>query len=155
MAIRHGVFETNSSSTHSVSISRSDVLTCNISPDIDGVLRLDGGQFGWEQEEYNDAWTKANYCAVFTSSEGAAKERAMLNKVLMEVTGAKRIKYCFSYNYNTSVDDEGDTIHYAYIDHQSDFHEGGDCLSAFESEQTLKGFIFNCGSTLTTDNDNH
>ncbi len=154
MAKRRKVFETNSSSTHSVCISSGEGIVDNIFPDRDGVLRLTGGQFGWEQEEYTDSLTKADYCAVFTRSESAAKQRAMLEKVLLEVTGAKKIKYCFSSDYHTTVDDEGDTIHPAYIDHQSDFHEGGDCMAAFKDEQTLKDFIFNPNSILTTDNDN-
>lgn len=154
MAKRHGVFETNSSSTHSISISGGEGIVDNIFPDRDGVLRLTGGQFGWEHEEYNDSLTKADYCAVFTKSESAAKQRAMLEKVLLEVTGAKKIKYCFSSDYTATVDDEGDTIHCAYIDHQSDFCEGGACMAAFKDEQTLKNFIFNPSSVLTTSNDN-
>jgi hypothetical protein len=45
--IRHGVFETNSSSCHSISISEdSGGLLDVIYPNNDGIIELEGGEFG-------------------------------------------------------------------------------------------------------------
>ena len=62
--IRKSVFETNSSSTHSISIDDSGANYTSITPDRDGNIVLKGGQFGWEIGDFNDPLTKANYCAV-------------------------------------------------------------------------------------------
>ena len=122
---RKNVFETNSSSTHSISLESGTY----------GVLTIQGDDFGWEIEEYYDAWTKANYCRVDAQYNEDALE--MLKEVIEEVTGLEVvIEEC-----------EG------YIDHQSSnttFDEG-----VFDSRSNLKDFIFNSNSVLYTDNDNH
>ena len=124
--IRHNVFETNSSSTHSICISEySDGILDTLGVDDDGVLHLEGGQFGWEIEDYYE-------------------KRDMLVKVLKDHTGAKEVSFDFSlddYKHNN----------WSYIDHQS----AGTSFEAFASEHTLKMFIFNPKSWLHTDNDNH
>jgi len=141
--IRHNVFETNSSSTHSICISEySDGILDTLGVDDDGVLHLEGGQFGWEIEDYYDPNTKANYCAIDTVN--SPEKRDMLVKVLKDHTGAKEVSFDFSlddYKHNN----------WSYIDHQS----AGTSFEAFASEHTLKMFIFNPKSWLHTDNDNH
>lgn len=142
--IRQNVFETNSSSTHSISIAKEDpellLLDTTIIPDQDGLVELHGGEFGWEWCKYNDALTKANYCAVDVLSN--SKHLEMFIKVIKEQTGAEEIKILCSDDYNKSG--------YSYIDHQSEGISG----KAFESEATLKQFIFNKNSWLFTGNDN-
>ena len=57
--IRRGVFETNSSSTHSVSISHKnssyyDPSSLNVFIDeYDNKVHVKFGEFGWEVESYN------------------------------------------------------------------------------------------------------
>lgn len=144
--IRQGVFETNSSSTHSISISKNtDGLMDTIHPDSDGVIRLEGGDFGWEWEQYNDAKTKANYCfSDLTYRDWKDRDKLviknqdlfdMLVKVIKEHTGAKHIEF----------EQKG----YG-IDHQSD----GTAYDAFDSEEDLRQFLFNPRSALFTGNDN-
>lgn len=59
--IRNKVFETNSSSTHSISISaNSKGLYDTIVPE-NKVITLSGGKFGWEWSKFNDLLTKADY----------------------------------------------------------------------------------------------
>lgn len=53
--IRLGIFETNSSSTHALSVS-GDALN-----DVPKDLRFGFGEFGWECEVYQDVQTKADY----------------------------------------------------------------------------------------------
>ena len=128
--IRKSTFETNSSSTHSISIDRD--TSCLTSISHDGTITLEGGEFGWEREEYTGALAKANYCALDTIDCPVQKQ--MLIEVLKEHTGAKEIIFKL----------EG------YIDHQS----LGTTESAFEDKETLRLFIFNPRSTLETSNDN-
>lgn len=151
--IRRGVFETNSSSSHSIVIDRSCALYETIYPDDEGKIVLTGGQFGWGYEEHNDAFTKANYMAVFIS-EGTSSAHEQLGRqemfirVICEHTGAKEVVFDF---------DTNDWKHpnHSYIDHQSNWQGGGAGHEALESEETLKNFIFNPNSTLIIDNDNH
>lgn len=127
---RQSTFETNSSSTHSISISSDTNLLTTIPHN--GTIILTGGEFGWERAEYNDALTKANYCALDTRN--FEEKRKMLVEVLKEHTGANEIVFQL----------EG------YIDHQSH----GTTEMAFKDKETLKLFIFNPVSVLETSNDN-
>lgn len=137
---RQGAFETNSSSTHSITINSKNVLFDSITPDSYGVINLFGGQFGWEWETYDAPIVKANYCAIHALGDLAQTE--MLVNVIKVHTGAKEVKIHASLDY--------DNRNRSYIDHQS----VGTANDAFESEETLKNFIFNRYSILYTGNDN-
>jgi hypothetical protein len=133
--IRSSVFETNSSSTHSISISKDSYgILETIVPNDNGIIILIGGEFGWEWEKYNDALTKANYCAVDNINN-----RDMLIEVIKEHTGAKDVVIAIDESWNSS-----------YIDHQSE----GTSNEAFKTKETLKNFIFNSKCYLFTGNDN-
>jgi len=72
---RQAVFETNSSSTHSLSISSSSTDLLDTLPlNEQGEVVLNGGQFGWEVEDYSDAGTKASYAAIYVSEWSGEKE---------------------------------------------------------------------------------
>ncbi len=134
--IRASVFETNSSSSHSISIASGEQVGVydTIVPNADGEIVLTGGHFGWEWVKCNDAIIKANYAAVDNPNRNAERQ-GMLEEVLKEHTGAKEIVFAL-----------GDS----YIDHQS----VGTSHDAFASKQTLKDFIFSPNSWLFTGNDN-
>lgn len=134
--IRNNVFETNSSSTHSISISKdSEGILDTIVPDDDGTIIFHGGEFGWEWERYNDPMTKANYLAVYLCCvKDDEHNKEFFERVIKDHTGAKEIIFDVS----------------GYIDHQSH----STAVDAFESEETLKNFIFNPKSYLFTGNDN-
>lgn len=53
--IRRGAFETNSSSTHAICISKKRNYK------IPAYVTFTHDEFGWEFGEYNDTWTKASY----------------------------------------------------------------------------------------------
>jgi len=146
--VRQNCFETNSSSCHSLSISdNKNVLLQTIIPDEQGNIILTGGQWGWEQDYYNNALSKANYCMqdIFDYAYGTKEDRTdqskwqMLQKVIKDQTGAIEVSYDF------------DQLSDGYIDHQS----SGITEEAFKSEEELKQFIFNPQSYFETDNDNH
>jgi hypothetical protein len=139
--IRTGVFETNSSSTHSISINNDQGRYESITPDDDGVLRVFTGEFGWEEERYNDARTKLSYMMIYVRDWcGTMQEHFsnILKQVVKEHTLCEDV---------VLMDKDG------YIDHQS--VEDNDYHYLFQDPLQLKNFIFNPGSTLTTDNDNH
>ena len=64
--IRHGVFETNSSSSHSISLNFDTVDEKVINYvetllDNEGKLHVECGEFNWEQETHRDFNTKLSY----------------------------------------------------------------------------------------------
>ena len=142
--IRRNVFETNSSSSHSISICSDSNSTDKLYVDDDGIVKLPGGEFGWEYEEYYYAAAKADYCAVWAVQYGSEEDQEMLKKVICEHTGAKEVVFDFQI-------DECGKDNWSYIDHQS----SDVAVDVFASEEDLKNFIFNTGSVLITDNDNH
>lgn len=147
---RNGVFETNSSSTHSITISAinsNDILDV-LSLNEDGNVVLNGGEFGWEYENYSDAETKASYMAIYASEWSGEKREEhieIIKSVIKDQTGCNDVIFNFSSDYNGT--------NWSYIDHQSVEDRDYDYL--FESPNQLKDFIFNKNSTLYTDNDNH
>ena len=149
--IRQAVFETNSSSTHSLSISSGDStdLLSTLPLDEEGNVVLIGGEFGWEIEDYTDADIKANYAAIYVESwagEKSEEYREVLNSVIKQQTGCLSVVY----DLNTSWEEGKDS---SYIDHQS--VEGGQLDYLFEDPELLRQFIFNPCSVLHTDNDNY
>lgn len=158
MKVKRGpLFETNSSSSHSITISpvedsaKVKKQRFNLSPNGESIT-IFGGEFGWGPDRFTDPMTKANYAftyAFYIAIEGRdycpngyyvdykKKNFAMLKKVVEEKTGKKVF-------FPERVSD-------IYIDHQSS--DVGSVL--FEDEQTLSDFIFNSASVLTIDNDNN
>lgn len=142
--IRKAVFETNSSSSHSLHIDSKTKLYETIYPDDDGVITLEGGQYGWEWEKTNNTRKKANYMATYAL--GSETQADMLKELLLEHTGAKEVLITCS--------GDSDSDNHSYIDHQSARCEGGDGGNAFNSKEDLKNFIFNTNSWLFMGNDN-
>ena len=148
--IRNAVFETNSSSSHSISVSEvnSDELMDNVMlmDENDNVV-VEPGEFGWEQEVYNDSVTKASYMLTYVKNycgDDESKFEEMLKNVIMEQTG------CNDVIFNESSDQYWK---FGYIDHQSSSDNAYHWV--FEDKETLRQFIFNKESILETDNDNH
>lgn len=138
---RNGVFETNSSSTHSITISTNpEHLLDTIIPEIDGTITLGSGDYGWENETYTDARSKADYVTIYIrdwSGPNTEDFKKVFEDLLKAQTGCKEV----------ILDDDG------YIDHQS--IEDHDLDYMFQDVEQLKHFIFNKGSYLDTGNDNN
>lgn len=132
---REGMFETNSSSTHSISISERCNLDQMLYPDSEGTLVIRAAEFGWEEETYNDAYTKASYLVTYLNYNNDNE------KFLREVIG----DFC---KCNVEFICEG-----GYIDHQS--FDYIDFVGILSSKENILNFIFNSDSVLNTDNDNH
>lgn len=151
--IRKNVFETNSSSSHSLTLSAGDIEKQPFADDVlrEGVYLVKKGEFGWEQEEYYRIEDKLSYLFTQVVSEkipqgdaeditatlrGINKEFDMLCRVVQEHTGVKLL---------ASPGSDG------YIDHQSS--DVG--WELFHDEAQLRQFLFSPRSYVETDNDNH
>ena len=129
--IRKGVFETNSSSSHSISLAGEDkqFIMDVIYPGQHGRIIIRGQDFGWEWEKFSDAETKLAYA--FTDHV----DPDMLKKVVMDQTGATEVIF---------IENDG------HIDHES----YGTASSICTNEENTRNFIFNKNSWLFTGNDN-
>lgn len=173
--IRRGVFETNSSSTHSVSVSHNNnqyyeptILNAFID-ECDNKVHVKFGEFGWEIKNYSLPYNKLQYIVTML----AETEGGMISDIddFFETDGFKLINdavadYCHcdgiwidedmqldNYEWN------GKTYYYiehnGYIDHQS--HEAYQSVQDFLDDYGLDvtQFIFDDGVIVHTDNDNH
>ena len=138
MPIRKSVFETNSSSTHSISLGSGNFKISDKSFGVGGVIYIYPGEFGWEVEKHDDIWTKASYALTWARANGVIYA-TMLREVIEKVTKC-RVGFV-----PIAPNDWG------YIDHQSE----GVGAQVFKNKKTLTNFIFNSESVLYTDNDNH
>ena len=127
--VRKGVFETNSSSTHSISFGQGDEWD-TIEADDDGIIRIYKKDFDWEWQTYDDARTKAEYC--YTDDV----DQDLLQEVIQEFTGYE-VEFC-------------DNDECYGIDHQS----CGTVCNKLKTKEELTNFIFNKSSLLFTGNDN-
>lgn len=133
--IRLGMFETNSSSCHTVVIQEgSKVDDCDMYVPEDGIIHISDGEYGWGVETLRYPEEKASY--IFTDNKGNAPVLNMLKEVILEATGAKDVIF----------EDGG-----GYVDHQS----AGESGRALGSKETLKRFLFSYDNFVVIDNDNH
>lgn len=145
--VRRSVFETNSSSCHSISLSSGDVYD-SISPNEYGVIVVGSGEFGWQEETYSDPEARLNYAYIYAMDWSGEKKEdflSTLKEVVKEHTGATDVVH-HKTNSKWGYD-------YGYIDHQS--VESQDLHYLFEDLALLKNFIFGSDSYIETDNDNH
>jgi len=138
--VRQSVFETNSSSTHSITIKGGKFVSSKF-PTEGGICKVYPDKFRWNQEWFRDPATKASYCLTYAKQVEDPKLLEMLRKLLADTTGCE-VDF---------VEEDDEYSPWGDIDHQS----CGVCGEAFESEEALHKFIFNPSSVLKIDNDNH
>ena len=136
--IRKGVFETNSSSTHSIAISKKPVT-------IGKYMSFNIGEFGWE----NGCADTADY--LYTAILEQDNSSELLDK-LKKILDKYSVKYNFEEpKYETSSNGEYKWLEYGYIDHGDEL---GDFLDAvLSNEDLLMRYLFG-DSTVYTGNDN-
>lgn len=71
--IRHNTFETNSSSTHSITIDREHYPNKQIPK----TVTVEGSKFGWEHERFNDFVRKASYFWTLAQYNNDVKDRML------------------------------------------------------------------------------
>ena len=130
--IRSGVWETNSSSSHSVSIAddTKQFVMDNLYPDDQGIIHVYSDEFGWDWFKHNDAETKVKYAAQQFQNNDTTLD--LIREIIMEQTGASDVIF---------------NLDGGYIDHDS--------YGILESgKEYLRNFIFNKNSWLFGGNDN-
>ena len=155
--VRPGVFETNSSSTHSIKLIEGDTKVLSmISPNDEGVIEVMGDEFAWEYATYTDPRTKLSYLITFIFEDvpdnediesflrNNDKQREYFDKVkraVKEHTGSdlKVVKNTNSF------------FKYGYVDHQSAYIPHDILEGDIEG---IKRFVFNPLVELIIDNDN-
>ena len=164
--IRRNVFESNSSSMHSLSISVNDVWDTLEVDEFENKVVTEFGEFGWEICNYRDAATKLSYIVtmlVETHSDCCSMEELeetedfqWINSTVAEYCNCdgivinNNITYGGEYEWNGKIWKYSD--HDGYIDHQS-VMKIKELLDEYGC--TMEEFIFNTGVVLHTDNDNH
>ena len=140
--IRKNCFETNSSSTHAICITKAGVDMNNLPKHV----TFEHGEFGWENAEYSSVYSKASYlyqAICDCNYERDDKKEEMLNRI-SELLGT----YGISCDFEESSDKTwGD----GYIDHAG---ETIDFVTAvLEDDDKLLRYLFG-DSMIITGNDN-
>ena len=141
--IRQGVFETNSSSTHAICISKDHDTSKLKLPDS---VSFDHGEFGWECRKLRHIWEKASYlyeAILGTYCENGAEEKL---EHIKEVLNKHSIECDFEPCFDKYWDD-------GYIDHvgQDDMPEWLE--SMINDEDALLTYLFG-DAFIVTGNDN-
>lgn len=157
--IRKGVFETNSSSVHSICISGDDRYEIE-TPDYEGTAIVEGGEYGWGYETLHGMSEKLSY--VFTSIQYydhdlerniIDPDRVMesplfqkLAKVVKDYTGLTLMPRLFNDQYSPM----------GYIDHQSiDLMDEYWKAPEIMFDGMMRELLFNHKIYIEIDNDNH
>jgi len=110
-------------------------------------------EFGWGPETISDTYSRINFAAIqaLYAENEHPEFKKMLERVIRKHTGAKGVAWRISIEWSRTP--EKGVKYNCYIDHQSAYTEGSN-IGMFESEQTLKNFLFGEGSYIELDNDN-
>lgn len=151
--IRKNVFETNSSSTHSICIAKENTKV-DIPDRIE--INLKNYEFGWEYDKYYTVEEKLAYlifglmAETYYKNEDVGYKRTMK---LLETVGKwvktiyiKGLEFvCYEGKSYLEVTD-------GYVDHASDMEELLDAV--LNDEELLKRYLFSIDSFIATGNDN-
>lgn len=151
--IRKQTFETNSSSTHAICITREP----NILEIPDKIyIDLDDYQFGWENSQYTGYHNKLSYIFI-----GISKYREMVSAsekiskliVMLQEIGVKEIEIKGLYiEIFGSSEKPYFNIDNGYVDHSNGMYELINIL--LEDKNLLKRYLFDRDSFIATGNDN-
>ena len=146
MKIRSGFVSNSSSSSFVVINAKKGYLK----PDFNNPLVVDytfgTTEFGWGPDIIYDLEGRIIFAYLQYLYTKKEEWLEMLERVIKNNTLVKNIEWIIEIdNYKLNV--------YAYIDHQSSSAEGMN-TEIFDSEQTLKDFIFGNGSYIQLENDN-
>lgn len=146
--IRQDCFETNSSSTHAICISKGDYCPRNH-------IDFKFGEFGWEMAEYYSLENKASYLITAIFSDVAENVDKNLGK-LKAILDKHDISYSIQEAKIKTYDYGGEVIKYYSIDGDIDHgDDAGEFIEAVLSdEDRLFRYLFG-ESMIITGNDNN
>jgi hypothetical protein len=129
--VRRNVFETNSSSMHSLSVIGSDRMSTLTSKD--GIIVVGEGEFGWGYDTLKTPSEKLSY--LVTEYSGREEMIDLIKEAVKDYTGMTLAVY----------ENEG------YIDHESQ----GMITDYITDKQSIIDIVFNDKNVIIIDNDNH
>ncbi|MGL6201115.1 MAG: hypothetical protein ACRC3H_19520 [Lachnospiraceae bacterium] len=141
--IRKSVFETNSSSTHSICITNSDIKKNHLPR----LLVFKHGQYGWECDNLYTTEERASYLYQIICDltyEEDAKRIEYLNHIIVVLSNVE-----VECEFETDKNDDWDT---GYVDHAKEAEEFLNAL--MEDDDKLLRYLFSSGSFVLTGNDN-
>ena len=152
--IRKNLFETNSSSTHVITIANNN--EDDFKNNLPETIKFYVGGYGWEFERYDDMQSRANY--LFTGilvnglGECMDKIKNILNKWNVEAIFPElvKVKYEYSDGFYYALKDEPNK--YFYIDHSSELEDF--IKELCDDETLLMNYLFSPESFIATGNDN-
>ena len=138
--IRKGLFETNSSSTHSIVVGNNGE---NVYDHLPYRVIFEGGDFGWETDVFKDTHSKASYLYTCIVEN---EQRDYIDKI-KEILDKWGVKYEFE-----ELNEKGRFKEYHYVDHS--YEARGLVEKLCENEDLLMNYLFSDGSFVETGNDN-
>lgn len=151
--IRKSVFETNSSSSHSLTLSKGDVQMRTFPPEVlkEGRIEVGCSEYGWEWDRIYKPENKLWYM-VTAATGGRIENSGSPEEVTasMREVNSKIEQLCRVVEQHTGVSlllipgSEG------YIDHEST----GTDHEAYKSDEVLRQFLFGADAFIETGNDN-
>lgn len=141
--IRNNVFETNSSSVHSITISKEGREPSKLEKDKDGYIKIDFGTFDKDYHIYDTQYDKLSYlitCFYYLSGYDICNiydnyEYKELEKIICNYADAKGIRI---------INKEE-----PYIDHQSQPYNYMDFINIYDEDEVID-FVFNKYAALKT-----
>lgn len=161
--IRSNVFETNSSSTHSVSLKFSGIhegmLLERVKLNSKGQIVLTGGDFASTEIELHSAIQKLNFIGAYILVYGDEALKNRFEKVVKEQTGASEIVYNMRFvandgkPANTFFSPEYSDPYGQFED--DDENEGDNCdeiqlHDILDNEGKLRAFLFSKDSSISS-----
>lgn len=145
--IRRGIFETNSSSTHSICIAKNAELI------IPKTLKVKFGKFGWDYGVLDSTEKKISYLYTALQSLKRTENIEKLKKVLSsEGIKASFEKPIYKVMNKGTTSEYIDGINVGYVDHVDQLEPFLDDI--FKDIKKLKSFLFSPLSYIVTGNDN-
>ena len=158
--IREGVWETNSSSVHSITINPRGLRKCNLKPQADGYIHIPLRYFGKDEHTYKSQKDKLSYlltCVAYMASCGYGDgdyERYYDDYHFKCVEDAIRHYIESSDSDYTILGIKVDHLDKAELDHQSipEYGEFPIDVNIWD-EKSIQNFVFNSYVYLHTDCD--
>ena len=156
LQIRKNVFETNSSSTHSLVISKKERSYDYTLPVDTGVLTIPFGEFGWGPELLLEPIEKLSYLVtdridLYEIPEEIKNDEDAIQALIMESDEIKRIvevvKSCCPNVESVRFELNDSWNPFGYVDHQS---QG----TTYDVDLSIEEIIFSNKVVIMIDNDN-
>ena len=158
--VRRSVFETNSSSTHSITITHGKIANNNIRVDRDGYIHTELGEFGWEVWDYKGQAERLSYLVTMLAvksdvtlwcyEDDESRTEKDIVEDIMKTHEFEKLSDEIGRHARCSgvIIDPSD----GYIDHE-DYRDFQDFLDQYNTN--VVEFVFGRGNVVHTDNDNH